>query len=133
MLLISKQDWHVDYKPYAKDPELKKRFIERLGRDGLSGPVCYYKALAQNKMLDEQRELLKDPDAKIITHPYLYIGFTGDWVPRTDLNDPHVEAGLIKDFEKHVVEAGHWSLYEEPVEIAEIIVNWLKRRFPVGK
>lgn len=95
--------------------------------------MCYYNALKLNHNLAEDRELLKhDPDIGTVEKPYLYISFTGDWVPRTDLNNDPVQRGLIKDFEQHNVVAGHWSLYEKPQEIAEILADWLKRRFPVN-
>lgn len=84
-------------------------------------------------MLEDERDLVKKPETRVISKPYLYIGFTGDWVPRTDLNQPSVESGLIKDYEEHIVEAGHWSLYEKPVEIVGILADWLKRRFPGEK
>lgn len=119
-------------KPYAQDPELKRRWIERLQRDGLEGPVCYFKAVKQNCNLEDDRELLReDRNHNIITKPYLYIAFTDDWVCRTDLNREPAEAGTLQDFEQHNVRAGHWAPYEKPQEIAAILADWLMRRFPV--
>lgn len=98
-------------------------------RDGLEAPICYYKAVKFNFGLAEDLELNEDPNFNHITKPYLYIGFTGDWVPRTDLNNEPVANGFITDYEQHIVRAGHWSLYEKPQEIAEILVDWLARKF----
>lgn len=126
-----RQDYRVPLKPYAEDPELKRYWINRLTRDGLEAPVCYYSALKQNINISEDREFIKDPNFNQVTKPYLYISFTGDWVPRTDLNNEPVARGLITDFEQYNVRAGHWSLYEKPQEIAEILADWLKRQFPV--
>jgi pimeloyl-ACP methyl ester carboxylesterase len=44
---------------------------------------------------------------------------------------PAKEQGLVEDLEEKVVDAGHWVLYEKPDEIAELIADWLKRKFPV--
>ena len=84
-------------------------------------------------MHEDDRELLSNPDNKIIQVPYLYIGFTGDWVSRPDFNRPIADAGLMLDYEEVVVEAGHWSLYEKPVEIAEILVDWLRKKGFAGE
>ena len=48
------------------------------------------------------------------------------------MNNDAVANGLLKDFEQHIVVAGHWSLYEKPQEIAEILADWLKRKFAVS-
>ncbi|KAK5110778.1 hypothetical protein LTR85_000723 [Meristemomyces frigidus] len=127
------KDYTVPLKPYARDPELKKRFIERLSRDGSEGPVCYYTSLTRNTMREDEGALCKAPnDAdKKIDVPVLYVGQTGDWVCRTDLMSDVKEAGLVPDLEEKVVEAGHWVLYEKPGEIAGLLIDWLARNFPV--
>lgn len=111
--------------------ELLARFKKRMSRDGFEGPVQYYTSLAENTMLRDEKELCEREDGTRIEVPVLYIGQTGDWVCRTDLMGD--SKGLVEDLEEKVVEAGHWVLYEKPVEIAEIIESWLERRFPVGK
>jgi pimeloyl-ACP methyl ester carboxylesterase len=125
----------VELKPYAKNPELIKRFVDRMSKGGFEGPVQYYHSLANNTMIEEERELCKaaDKSDRKITVPVLYIGQTGDWVCRTDQMEPAKEQGLVEDLEEKVVDAGHWVLYEKPDEIAELIADWLKRKFPVKK
>lgn len=121
----------VELKPYAKNPELRKRFVDRMRKGGFEGPVQYYHHLANNAMLEDERDLCKNPEDKKVTVPLLYIGQTGDWVCRTDQMAPSKEQGLVKDVEEKVVDAGHWVLYEKPEEIAAIIGDWLQRKFPV--
>ena len=121
----------VDLKPYAKDPALKKRFIERMGRDGFAGPVCYYHTLKENGNLEDEKALCRHPEDRKITVPLLYIGATGDWVCRTDLMSDAKEAGLVLNLEERVIEAGHWCLYEKPEEIAKMIGDWLSRKYSV--
>ena len=121
----------VDLKPYAKNPELKKRYIERMSRDGWTGPVCYYHTLKNNTMLEEEKALCKSKEDMMIDVPLLYIGQTGDWVCRTDLMIDAKEQGLVTDLEEKVVKAGHWFLYEVPEELAGMVSDWLTRKFPV--
>jgi soluble epoxide hydrolase/lipid-phosphate phosphatase len=125
----------VELKPYAQKPELKKRFVERMEKGGFEGPVQYYHSLARNTMLEDERELCKKEDKsdRRITVPMLYIGQTGDWVCRTDQMGAAKEQRLVGDLEEKVVDAGHWVLYEKPEEIAGLISDWLKRKFPVEK
>ncbi len=128
-------NWIVPLKDYPDGHKLKQKFIERFSRDGFEGPVCYYHSLANNTMLEDEKELCgKDEngqDRRLIDVPFLYIGQTGDWVCRTNLMSDAKEQGLVTDLEEKVVEAGHWCLYEKPQEIAEAIGDWLQRRFPV--
>lgn len=128
------KDVSITLKPYARNSELKKRFIERMSKGGFEGPVQYYHSLANNTMLEDERELCKAPDnaGKKITVPLLYIGQTGDWVCRTDLMKPAKDQGLVTDLEEKVVDAGHWVLYEKPEEIVNLIGDWLQRKFPVN-
>jgi len=123
----------VPLKPYAQNPELKKRFIDRLSHDGVEGPVCYYHSLKDNTMLEDERALCRAPDNadKKIEVPMLYIGQTGDWVCRTDLMADAKAQGLVPYLEERVMEAGHWVLYEKPDEVADILKNWLTRKFPM--
>ena len=128
------KDWRAPLKEYPHGQRLKQRFIERLSKDGLEGPVCYYLSLANNTMIDDERLLCeKDAngnDKRVIEVPMLYIGQTGDWVCRTDLMKDAKEQGLVPDLEEKVVDAGHWCLYEKPVVLAEAIGDWLEKRFP---
>ncbi|KAK0270007.1 hypothetical protein LTR35_014473 [Friedmanniomyces endolithicus] len=129
------KDFTVELRPYARDEKLREAYRERMRRDGFEGPVCYYTSLANNTMLEDERSLCQAPDDKDkkITVPVLYIGQTGDWVCRTDLMSDAKEAGLVKDVEEKVVDAGHWCLYDEKKseEIAGMIGEWLGRKFPV--
>ena len=127
------ENYTVPLKPYQNLEDKKKRFIERLSRDGLEGPVCYYHSLANNTMLEDERSLCKASDnaGKKITVPMLYIGQTGDWVCRTDLMADAKDEGLVDDLEEKVIDAGHWVAYEKPEEIASLLTEWLSKKFQV--
>lgn len=69
------KDLTVDLKPYAKDPELKRRFMERMKEDSFAAPVNYYHSLKDNHNLEDEKNF-SDNDKKIDV-PLLYIGQTG--------------------------------------------------------
>lgn len=124
--------WRVPLKEYSNGHEaLRQRFRERMSRDGFEGPVQYYTSLAENTMIQDERELCERVNGTKIEVPMFYIGQTGDWVCRTDLMGD--SKGLVEDLEERIVDAGHWVLYEKPEEIARTISDWLGRRFPVKK
>lgn len=125
----------VALKNYPQGDAQKQKFIKRMSRDGFEGPVCYYLSLANNTMLDDEKELCQPgpggEDKRKIEVPMLFIGQTGDWVCRTDLMAPAKQQGLVKDLEEKVIDAGHWCLYECPEKVAEAIGEWLVRKFPI--
>lgn len=125
----------VPLKSYPQGERLRKEFIERLSRDGLDGPVCYYLSWVNNTMIEDEKLLCekdaKGKDKRVLDVPVLYIGQTGDWCCRTDLMSDAKEQGLVPDLEEKVVEAGHWCLYEKPEEMAQAIGKWLQKRFPL--
>ncbi len=71
------KDFTVDLKPYARDPELKKKFIERMKRDSFASPVNYYHSLKDNLNLDDEKGFSEKD--KSVDVPLLYIGQTGEW------------------------------------------------------
>ena len=78
------KDFIVQLKPYPNGERTLQRFVDRLSRDGLEGPVCYYHALKHNTMLEDERLLYKSEDRReqVTDVPVLHIGQTGDWVCR---------------------------------------------------
>ncbi|KAI6817766.1 hypothetical protein KC340_g14387 [Hortaea werneckii] len=124
------KDYEVPLKPYDETSAVKKQQIDRLLRDRMQGPICYYTSLTENTMLEDERELCRTGNRKL-DKPVLYIGQKGDWVCRTDLMSDAKDAGLAPDVEEKEMDAGHWVLYEKPEEVARLISDWLQRRFPV--
>jgi soluble epoxide hydrolase/lipid-phosphate phosphatase len=93
------KDASVELKPYARNSELKKRFIDRLGKSGFEAPVQYYHLLVKNTMLDDERDLCKAEGGEVgkIEVPLLYIGQTGDFVCRV-VRDTSVPAVIRSPF-----------------------------------
>lgn len=98
-------------------------YVDAYSRTGFRGGLNLYRNLDRNW---EQAERL-DP---IIRHPSLMISAELDVM----LPPGHTEwmRATLPDLEYHVLGGvGHWSQWEAPGEVNEILVEWLARRFPV--
>ncbi|KAF2756941.1 alpha/beta-hydrolase [Pseudovirgaria hyperparasitica] len=120
----------VELNAYARDAQLKKRYLDRLKEGRLAAPVNYYHSLKNNTMLEDERVLAQNPKIEV---PLLYIGMTGDWVCRTDLMVDAKEKGLVPDLEEQTVVGNHWSMYDagNAAIVAGYWADWLSRKFPV--
>lgn len=133
------ESYTVDLKPYAKNPQLKEHLISRWRKEGLAGAVQYYNMMRYDTNLEDERTLCPETssdgkDHRKITVPLLYIGCTGDWVCRWDQMKNAKEQGLLDedDLEEKIIDSGHWLLYEQPEQVADMLVDWLQRKFPVS-
>jgi soluble epoxide hydrolase/lipid-phosphate phosphatase len=118
----------VELLPYAKDPEFKKTWIDRMSRDGFEGPQCWYKATTQQIQTESDKKLPEGVDR--VNVPTLYIGAKGDPVCRPETMYPAIQAGLLPHLEQaEMVDAAHWVAYEAPAEIVTRIESWLKKHF----
>lgn len=117
----------VELLSYAQDPELRRTFIERFQRDGFEAPLCYYKASNSNVQYDSDKVL--GHDSLTVQVPLLYISCTHDPICRGEFMAPAKEKGFLPDLEEATIESRHWSPFEKPDEIVELIGSFLKRRF----
>lgn len=120
------EDKTVSVKEFAKDPAFKKYFLERFQRDGFDGPLCWYRATKDNVQYNQEKDLLNQDF--VINKPVLFIGASGDAVCLTAAI--HQVKPLLPDLVVDEVQAGHWSPYETPKAVSDILVNWLKEKFP---
>lgn len=125
------KDYTVKLRPYARDPALRQRFIDRLGAAGLEGAVNYYHGLKSNAMKDEERPLAASKERATLSHPTLYIGLQDDWVCRVDQMKVAKQKGLTTDLKEVAVDAGHWSMYDKHVgeTVGGHIADWLQDKF----
>jgi pimeloyl-ACP methyl ester carboxylesterase len=64
-----------------------------------------------------------------VTVPAMMIGAEDDVVLTPAMMDG-MEA-YVPDLEKHVIaDCGHWTPQEKPEELNQLVIDWLKRRFP---
>ncbi|KAF1917431.1 Alpha/Beta hydrolase protein [Ampelomyces quisqualis] len=118
----------VELRAYAKDPRFKQAFVDRMTRDGFEGPQCWYKATTRQKQHESDKELPEGVDK--VNVPLLYIGAKDDAVCRPEAMYPSIQAGLLPNLEQApMLDAGHWTPYEKPDEVANGIEAWLKKNF----
>jgi soluble epoxide hydrolase/lipid-phosphate phosphatase len=125
---LTNNDPEPDVRPYAQDSAFKNAFIERMRRDGFDGPLCWYKASTFNYQYDCDKQLPEDRDK--VTVPALYIGAKEDVVCRPEGMQPAIDKGLLPKLERaEMLDAGHWTPFEKPDEVAEYIGAWLKKNY----
>lgn len=118
----------VELRPYAKDPEFKQAFIDRMNRDGFEGAQCWYRAMKENYQYEADKSLPESADK--VNVPVLYIGATDDAVCRPEALYPAIQKGLLPHLEQaKMIDAAHWVPYEKPDEVVERIEPWLKKHF----
>lgn len=98
-------------------------FVEVYERTGFTGGINWYRNFTRN-----WHDLADLPDT--IAQPSLMICAADDVVLPPSAADGMDD--LIPDLEKHTVPAcGHWTQQQKPAETNALILDWLKRRFPV--
>lgn len=105
---------------------IKQRWLDQFHAGGLSGPLCWYTCRALEESLESNREI-RDTDMKVHV-PTLFVGCDQDAVCRPELINIAKEAGLLPDLTVEMMDTGHWPMYEDPNETAEIIKTFLKAK-----
>lgn len=117
----------VKLRKYAQDPAFKKRFIDRMTRDGFEGPQCWYVATTENHQSASDKTLPKE--RMVVNVPTLYLGATDDCVCRPEIMASYKVKLLPKLEEAEMMHAGHFIPYEAPEEVVKRIEPWLKKHF----
>ncbi|KAI1631419.1 epoxide hydrolase-like protein [Biscogniauxia mediterranea] len=120
--------WTVEPRPYVvRDPGARDAFVARFRRDGFAAPLCYYRAVSENVQSEAARRV--PAENHVVRVPALYIICSQDAVCRPESSAAAKKAGLLPDIEEATIDSGHWSPYEKPDEIAELMNSFLERRF----
>jgi soluble epoxide hydrolase/lipid-phosphate phosphatase len=110
--------------PYAQDAEFRKAWIDRLRKDGWTGPLNWYKAITGDVGIDDEKAAA-EAGRNVLDVPYLFVGATQDpLAPNAAVHGLQAQ-GLLKDVTVKNVEAGHWCMLEKPDEVGSAIVTWL--------
>ena len=105
---------------FLTEEELKV-YVEAFTAGGLGGPINWYRNLVRNS------EILAGTGDRI-TVPCLMISAEDDIFLPPNLTDGIEE--YLPDLEKHCIrQCGHWTQAEKPVELNDLILDWLRRRF----
>ena len=115
-----------EVRPYAQDPAFREHYLNKFKNDPLEGAMNYYIAMKDN-IQSESDKHIPDEDYRIKV-PFLYVGADQDAVCRPEMLD--ASRGLIDDCEEGpIAHSGHWSPYEAPKEMADPMIDWLKKKF----
>jgi soluble epoxide hydrolase/lipid-phosphate phosphatase len=110
--------------PYAQDAEFRKAWIDRLRKDGWTGPLNWYKSITGDVGIDDEKAAV-EAGRNVLDIPYLFVGATQDPLAPTAAVHGLQAQGLLKDVTVKNVEAGHWCMLEKPGEVGSAIVTWL--------
>jgi len=99
-------------------------YVKSFERTGFTPGINWYRNWSRNW------EASRDID-QLIGVPSLMISAEDDVALLPKMAD-NMEA-FVPDVEKHVIaQCGHFSIEEKPGEVSSLIIDWLRRRFPVG-
>lgn len=104
-------------------PEELDHYVTTFERTGFSGGIHWY------RNFDRNWETAPEVGTARISVPCLMV--TAEWDP---VLRPEMAAGmpaLVPDLETHMISrCGHWTQQERPQELNQILLDWLRRRFP---
>lgn len=116
---------HYDVMPLLGDQSLVSPsdfeiYVEKISQKGMSGGFNWYRTRRMN--WEDELPLAKKGPFKFKT-PHLFIPSTRDYFMPPEL---YIDMGQYFENETiEAVEAGHWSMWEKPDEVNEILNRWL--------
>ncbi|KAF7191022.1 Bifunctional epoxide hydrolase 2 [Pseudocercospora fuligena] len=113
--------------PYADRDGFREEWVERLRRDGLRGPMNWYKAIAKGLITEADKEALKN-GTHVVARPYLTVLALQDPLAPAVAVHGLATQGLLPEVSIKEVDAGHWSMYEKPKEVGDAVVSWLQEK-----
>ncbi|KAF2144885.1 uncharacterized protein K452DRAFT_284269 [Aplosporella prunicola CBS 121167] len=118
----------VGLKEYAKEgSKWEKEWMERMRKDRLEAPFCWYKAMADNHHYEVEKGI--SAEKLKVTVPAFYLGCTGDEVCLPQLIEMPRKAGLLPDLTVKVIDSGHWCTMEKPDEVGQNLLAFIKEKF----
>lgn len=117
------EGYNLKRRAYATE-NMKKAFVERLSRDGLEGPMCWYKS---NVFGHQDGDA--NPENNVVNVPTLFIGYNEDIAPAEALIQPAIQAGYLPQLTLTVLDGAHWGLVEHPKEFGETVTGWLRKSY----
>ncbi len=110
--------------PLLSDDEIAV-YVDTFGRTGFTGGINWY------RNLDRNWETTPQLDGAQITVPSLMV--TAEWDVALPAAMAEPMKSLVPDLEMVMLErCGHWTQQERPDELNRILLDWLRRRFPVA-
>jgi len=122
-LLESKTQAVQEYATEGRKVEFLRQFKE----EGMTAPLCWYKAQAFN--LHFEPELAVSKELYAVQKPVLFIGGKHDKVGLTSGIYQSQKAGLLPNLSVTEVDAAHWVMLAKPKEVGDAVINWLKTNY----
>ena len=96
-------------------------YVKAYQRTGFHGGINLYRNIERNY------EIMKSVDP-IIRAPSLMISAQRDFFLPPESADGMEK--FVPDLEKHFIDdCGHWVMWEKPLELSTLMIDWLRRRF----
>lgn len=114
--------------PYAAANEgMKKEFVERLDRDGMEAPLCWYRSMVEQVQYEAEKDVPKE--RFVVDVPYLFVGAKRDVLsPMEALEGPKAQ-GLLPKVTAVELDVPHWGVLDKPKETADVIHKWLGEKY----
>jgi soluble epoxide hydrolase/lipid-phosphate phosphatase len=120
------EDRKQEVLPYAST-EMREAFVNRMTKDGFTGPLLWYKAMIEGLHIEAEKKVLSE--TSVVKVPTLFIAATKDPLgPPAAVQQP-VQLGLLPDLTIDEIDAGHWCMLVKPQEVGESLMKWLKSKF----
>lgn len=100
-------------------------YADAFAAGGFSGPINWYRNWKQNWKSTKGV-------SQVVKVPALFIGAENDRI----ISPKQIAAmkPLVEDLEiRMIADCGHWTQQEKPDELNEILLEWLRRRYPPGR
>jgi soluble epoxide hydrolase / lipid-phosphate phosphatase len=123
------EDKRCEVKAYA-DQEHRERFISCFKRDGLTGPLCWYRSAVEGHHFKAEKDLPQE--RYVVEKPYLFIAGLQDPVCLPSAIEIPKKQGVLKDLKVVSIDAGHWCMLEKPEEVGQAVVEWLELKYGGG-
>ena len=120
------QDKKGPVQAYVTD-KMKNEFVERLGRDGIAAPLCYYRGLVEGVYYEQEGKLLAERYK--IDVPYLFIAGMLDIICLPQAIEQPKSLGLTPYLTVEEVGAGHWCMLAKPKQVGDALLKWLAENF----
>ncbi|KAE9372744.1 alpha/beta-hydrolase [Stipitochalara longipes BDJ] len=120
------QDKKGPVQAYATD-KMRNEFVERLSRDGLAAPLCYYRAHVEGVFYEQEKKL--SAERYKVNVPYLFIAGMLDIICLPQAIEQAKSLDLTPYLTVEEVDAGHWCMLAKPKEVGEAFLTWLADNF----
>ncbi|MFE1951884.1 alpha/beta fold hydrolase [Streptomyces sp. NPDC059524] len=106
-------------------PEELRYYSEAYARTGFGGGLSWYHSILRN--WEVQRERFPDGNVPKARVPALLVAARHDPICHPALTDDLLQ--YFEEFERRMIDTGHWTQLEDPEGTNAILVDWLTRHF----